>query len=467
MSFFGWGGEAKKREPPGYYSYSPPVGLGPPPRADHLHPVWVSECGAVYPQSVHVCPITGKRHDSGDVRPLPIPVQKGLAYNGTKAVDAMEDDGPLSVAYGLQPEVVGIRPQIPAPNTGQYPYRYDARKMETWGQIKSYETITGYVQASLRPDADEATNEAEREKLNLDHRDDRIVYMVLSGWALMMWRSDEEYLKGKNGGRNAPRPLGWWDMRKAHDVVVELGESDSEEKCPHRIAVLTGEGITYFRVPHSGGQGPEADHIRNLQAHKEIAIEEGDVRQEQMLDDQLLQLRIKDVLIWYNGIRGLIREYNYQFIQSRDNPDFQRKRWPGAIGIAKCLLKGNPASMGEMAMALVFQAYDIDYNCILGVGEIMIMIQEVEAAIRHIQGYKEAQDRQCAMESSSSKFDGGLNEIFEKAMTFRNSCDRNGNGEVRKDEFIINGQALLAQALGFTWSGGGQLGQPEDACSVM
>jgi len=65
-------------------------------------------------------------------------------------------------------------------------------------------------------------------------------------------------------------------------------------------------------------------------------------------------------------------------------------------------------------------------------------------------------------------FSGGLNEIFEKAMTFRNSCDSDGNGQVRKDEFIRNGQFLMAQALGFASSGGGQLGQPEDvACSVM
>lgn len=413
--------QAKQQQfPDGFYGYSQPVGLGPPPRIDHSHPNWVCSCGRPHPVNEHICGSCGRQHDAGD-KTNDISVQAQLALP-QRVLDSMENDGPLSTAYQIKPHVIGIRPKYPAPATGQYPYRYDARKLENWGMIKSHEEIQGYAQASIDADAGSGMSEEELQGLNLGHREDRLVFMVISGWALMMWRSEEDFQRGQYGARNAPRPLGWWDMRKAHDVAVETG-TDETDKCPHRIAVLTNGGVVYFRVPYA-----------------------------------------EDVHIWYNGIRGLIRDYNYNFIKSRDTKHHQQKRWPCAISIAECLERGLP--LGERAMASAFHCYDIDYNCILGVGEIMIMIEEIEAGIRHNAGLAEAKDRDSAMESALSMFAGGLNEIFERAMTLRNACDKDGNGQVRKDEFMQNGQYLLSQALGFSPSGG-HIGNAPDACSVM
>lgn len=298
--------------------------------------------------------------------------------------------------------------------------------------IKSHEDIRGYVQASVEPDADTGISQDDLSQMHLDHRDDRMVYMVLSGWALQMWRSKEDHERGQYGQRNAPRPLGWWDMRKAHDVAVEQGTEVKWEnkqnhfdvvRCPHKLAVLTNEGVVFFRVPYA-----------------------------------------EDVHIWYHGIRGLIRDYNYEFIKSRDTKHHQQKRWPCAIGLAECLSRGAP--VGERAMASAFHCYDLDYNCMMGVGEIMIMIEEIEAGVRHNSGLAEAKDRDEAVASGLSKFEGGLNEIFERAMVLRNACDKDGNGVVRVDEFIKYGQEQMAIALGFAQSGG-HLGRAEDACSLM
>lgn len=405
--------------PPGFYAYSPPVGFGAPPRVDHTHPNWVCTCGQVNSEKEHICTNCGRRHEYGDVSNPPYEKQIRLDQS---ILDSMENDGPLSAAYQIKPHVIGIRPQLPAPATEQYPYRYDAQKFENWFLIKSHEEIMGYVQASIDADAGGGMDKAELDKLDLGHRGDRLVYMVVSGWAMMMWRSEEDFQRGRYGGRNAPRPIGWWDLRKAHDVAVERGTSELD-KCPHRVAILTSEGVVYFRVPYE-----------------------------------------EDVHIWYNGVRGMIRDWNFQWIKSRDTKHHQQKRWPCAIGLAECIQRGIP--MGERAMASAFHCYDIDYNCILYVGEIMMLILEVEAGIRHNQGYAEAQDRDSAMESGMSKFSGGLNDVFERAMTFRNSCDKDGNGKVRKDEFMKDGQQLLSEALGFAPSGG-HLGRQEETCSIM
>lgn len=391
--------------PPGYVSYTKPVWLGPKPGQDMQHPYWAFTIpGEKEPIAADAIPIQYQ-----DMLPQPV-------------LDSMENDGPISTAFKMEPHLIGVRPKYIAPDTAQYSFRYDARALEDFQAIKCHEEIQGYAQASIEPDADSGINQAELERLHLDHRGDRLVFMVISGWALMMWRSEEDFKRGQYGGRQAPRPLGWWDMRQAHDIAVQTGNKE-EDKCPHRIAVLTNSGVVYFRVPYA-----------------------------------------EDVHIWYNGIRGLIRDYQYAFIKSRDTKHHQEKRWPCAIGLANCLERGLP--IGERAMAIAFHCYDMDYNCILGVGEIMIMIEEIEAGIRHNEGRAEAKDRQSAMESALSEFTGGLDDVFERAMTFRNACDKDGNGKVRKDEFIINGQRLMAEAMGFGQSGG-HLGNPGDACSVM
>merc|ERR1719171_2199525 len=124
----------------------------------------------------------------------------------------------------------------------------------------------------------------------------------------------------------------WFTFACPTKRMSTSGGTDPYDKCPHRIAVLTSEGVVYFRVPYE-----------------------------------------EDVHIWWNGIRGLIRDYNYNFIKSRDTKHHKDKRWPCAIGLAECLMRGLP--IGERAMASAFHCYDIDYNCLLGVGEIMIMIE--------------------------------------------------------------------------------------------
>jgi hypothetical protein len=412
----------------GGYGPSAPVGFGPPPRAEHAHPHWVCVCGEYHSPTEHLCRKCGKRHDYGDViKNIAMEKQMNLPQY---VLDTMENDGPISVAYQFQPHVIGIRPERPSPATGQYPYRYDAKALENWGKIRSHEEIEGYVQASVDADAGSGISEDDLKRLHLDKREDSIVYMVVSGWALMMWRTKEDYNRGVNGARNAPRPLGWWDLRKAFDVHVEQGTDvkwrpwmrDEVERCPHRLAVLTNEGVVYFRVAFT-----------------------------------------EDVYIWYNGIRGLIRDYHYNFIKFRDTKHHQQKRWPCAIGLAEHLQRGLP--IGERAMASAFHCYDLDYNCILGIGEIMVMIQEIEAGIRHNSGLAEARGRDEAVESGISMFEGGLNEVFEMAMKFRNACDKDGNGQVRVDEFMAYGQALLCDAMGFQPSGG-HLSDAGDACVI-
>jgi len=337
-------------------------------------------------------------------------------------LDALLDDGPVSVAAQIRPKLLGIRPLRPCPDTRQYIHRGSARGVEKLVTVQpSPFDVRGWVQASVEPDAD-SINESELERLHLDHNQDRMVFMALSGWALMMWRSEEDFNLGIYGARNAPRALAWWDLRKAHNVGVESGEAEFD-LAPHRLCVSTGEGLVFFRIMY-------ADEVH----------------------------------IWYNAIRTLIKEYAIGSIRVRDSKHHQEKRWPCACGMARAIQQG--WRMGERAMAIAFHAYDIDFNCKMMTGEIMILIEEVEAGLRHIEGYAEAKTRDEAMESSSSII--SEDELFSRAMVFRDKCDMDGNGEIRKDEFIRLGQQCLTEGLGWHYgTGEDPPGHPGDVCSVM
>lgn len=339
-------------------------------------------------------------------------------------LDALLDDGPVSIAAQIRPKLLGIRPVRPCPDTRQYIHREYARKIEKLVTVQpSNFDIRGWVQACIDPDAGSGISEAELERLHLDHNEDRLVYLCISGWALMMWRSEEDFDRGIYGAKDAPRPLAWFDLRKAHNVGVESGDHEVD-LAPHRICVSTSEGLVFFRIMY-------ADEVH----------------------------------IWYNALRTIIKEYAIGSIRARDTKHHQEKRWPCACGMARAVREG--WRMGERAMAIAFHAYDIDFNCKILLGEIMIMIEEVEAGMRHIEGYAEAHTRDEAIESSLSMI--SEDELFTRALAFRAKVDKDGNGEIRKDEFIRLGQMCLTEALGYHYyaDGGDPPGDPGDVCSVM
>jgi hypothetical protein len=369
--------------------------------------------------------------------------------------DSMPEDGIISSAYRVKthathqkmvdgkiqdvvtwnPYYIGTRPSpsYVAPATAQYMEGQfldsASRKLEGMSQIRvNSEEIEGYVQAHYDADADSA-NEQELAMFNLGHRDDRLVYLVLSGMALMMWRSKEDYMLGKYNTRGAPRALAWFDMKKAFDIAVQKGDAELDH-CPHRIAVQVSSGVVFFRVPEG-----------------------------------------EDVELWYYGIRGCIRDFNYAWINSRDTVHHQEKRWPCAIGLARQLRSGSP--VGDRAMAIAFHCYDIDYDCKMRIGEIMILILEVKSAMWFLTGMQECSERDLAVEyamcnlSPINSKEDGLNQIFERAMTFRNNCDANGNGDVAKDEFMRLGHAELCIAMDQSNSSDGRVGRQGDTCNFM
>lgn len=369
-------------------------------------------------------------------------------------VDSMPDDGMISAAYKVRNSFLpydndelgaysrGVRPQaaFAAPATAQYLDRRAARKLEATQTIVNHEEIEGYVQAHFDGDANCGADQSELTEYDLGHRDDRLVYLVLSGYGLMMWPTREDYEMGKFGQRGAPRAIAWFDMKKAFDVALQSGDHEADH-CPHRIAVQMSTGVVFFRVPHSG----------------------------------------QDVEFWYYGLRGVIRDFNWAWIKSRDTPHHQEKRWHAAIGAAKQVETCRP--IGERAMAILFHCYDLDYDCFMRVGEIMMFILEVEAAIYHLTGMAECKERDGAIEYAMCTFSekkapsmnterahnsaDAVDNIFERAMIFRTNCDKDGNGKISKDEFMARGHEQLCLALGRPCGSDGSIGRSEDPCSIM
>lgn len=359
-------------------------------------------------------------------------------------VDSMPDDGIISTAYKVRnsflpedndergPYCRGIRPvaAYAAPATPQYLDRKAAIKLEAAQEIINHEEIEGYVQAHFDGDANSGADQNELSSYDLGYRDDRLVYLVLSGYGLMMWPTKEAYEMGKYGQRGCPRAIAWFDMKKAYDVAVQSGDHEIDH-CPHRIAVKMSNGIVFFRVPYAG----------------------------------------RDVEYWYHGLRGVIRDFNWAWINARDTPHHQEKRWIAAIGVAKQVETCRP--IGERAMAVLFHCYDIDYDCYMRIGEIMVFILEIEAAIYHLTGMAECKERAGAVEYAMCAFSDyndkseALNNIFERALEFRHNCDKDSNGKVSKDEFMQRGQEQLCFALQRPNGSDGSIGRSDEPCSIM
>eukprot|EP00443_Scrippsiella_acuminata_P119642 CAMPEP_0115588210 /NCGR_PEP_ID=MMETSP0272-20121206/8598_1 /TAXON_ID=71861 /ORGANISM="Scrippsiella trochoidea, Strain CCMP3099" /LENGTH=391 /DNA_ID=CAMNT_0003023301 /DNA_START=28 /DNA_END=1200 /DNA_ORIENTATION=- len=337
--------------------------------------------------------------------PLGAPLCPDLEVPPQPQRDSAPEDGPISVAYGFRPTLGEIRPQWPCPNTAQYLHRGATRRLEReilWHPRQSVD-IAGWVVAAATEEEAEEQHRKHLEHMHLHHNAFRLAFQCISGWALMLWRSEEDFTEGIHGGRRAPRAMAWLDMRKAFDVHVEVGDR-SFHLAAHRFTIMMHTGNYYFCV-----ELPE------------------------------------DVPVWLNAIRRLIQDASWQSICAKDTEAHQRKRWIAACGVADTLFVHN-APIGERAMAILFHAYDIDFDCYLRVGEIMVLIQELIAALIHDEGHAEGRERGTAIASAASRV--SEDELFDRAMVFRRQCCPYHDGKVRKDEFVRLGPAALSQAVG-------------------
>merc|ERR1719221_2089899 len=142
-------------------------------------------------------------------------------------MDGAPEDGPPSVAYGMKAEILSIGQMRPCPNTNQYIHREFSVKQEAQVRQPSNSCdICGWVVATVHTSDTEGSNKESH--LNLHLNEFRIVFQCISGWILMIWRTQDEFEDGIYGARRAPRPLAWWDLRKAWDVHVEVGDVESD-----------------------------------------------------------------------------------------------------------------------------------------------------------------------------------------------------------------------------------------------
>lgn len=320
------------------------------------------------------------------MQPPPVPAMR------QSMMDSRPDDGAISVAYNLQPSMHQIRAVRPNPFTKQYARHTDWVKEDD--QPRSSTRLCGWVQA-----CDDPNNLAEEGQSQLPHNEQHLVFLCISGWALLMWRSEEDFEAGVHGGPGKPRPWAWWDLRKCHDVLIDIGQVDADI-CPHRLSIFMNYGVVFFRV--------------------------------ELLDE---------IARWYKAIRNVIKDSAVHHAKIRDTVYHQNKRWPCAVGVAKTLLSGQ--SIGTRAMAIMFHCYDLQYRCWLGVGEVMVLISEVYAARLVIQDA--ANDRESAVYMTKSYFTE--DEAFERAMRFCKHSDADCNNQVMKDEFILYGEDAIREAL--------------------
>lgn len=337
-----------------------------------------------------------------------------VSFPGQRQMDSASEDGPVSVACNNRPEVIKTGQMYPCPDTKTFLHRGLSRQQEReLSQPGHASDICGWVMATAAFDDHATANTAEEDIMNIRHNDLRLVFQCLSGWALMHWRSQEDFEAGIYGARRAPRPLCWWDMRKAWDVQLEVGDLQADI-IPYRVVVSTHSGNLYFLV-----ELPET------------------------------------VPSWYYGIRGIIKDQALSAVKSRDNPQHQRKRWPAACGLAQALMNGQ--GVGERAMAIAFHLFDIDYDCHLQVGELMLLIRELAAGALYAEGRAEGQDRETAIFSATTRMNE--EELFERALRFRRTCDSVGDGKVRKDDFILKGLGAMLEAVDIPVFVGGGDGQ--------
>lgn len=218
----------------------------------------------------------------------------------------------------------------------------------------------------------------------------------------MQFRSQDDFFEGINGAPGAPRALSWVDLRSAFDVNLEVG--DNAELVSHRITVMMRTGNYYF------------------------CVEQPD-----------------DVPVWLDCLRRVIQDAHWLSINAKDTEIHRRKRWPAAVGIADALwMRGAP--VGERALAILFHAYDMDYDCFLRVGELMVLIRELQAAIVHCEGHVEGRERDTAVMHARSRM--SEDEVFDRAMVLRKQLSPYRDGLVRKDDFIRSAAAALDQAVG-------------------
>jgi len=282
-------------------------------------------------------------------------------------LDSDPVDGPVSVAYGLRPELVEIRRKLPAPATKQYLHKELFRQNERTVDFhpRPDADVAGFVLATGDPNGafggPHPANEDERERMNLDMNDQRLVFQCISGSAMMHWNNQQDFNLGIYGARRAPRPIAWWDLRKAYDVVVELGDPDFD------VAAAK------FTVNMFGG---------NLEFC--IEVEE-------------------DIPVWYNAIRSVIQDAAWHHSQQGETPARTRKRWPAAVGVAQAIAESRP--LGERALAILFHLYDADMDCSMKLGEIMLLILEIYAALFFFVQQCRKQSWQGLMRAGSSSTD--------------------------------------------------------------
>jgi len=360
-----------------------------------------------------------------------VPLMPGnVARLPQAALDSMQEDGAVSVAVDVQQKLLFVGAKRPSPATNQFMNRWYSNLLEQKrSQPRHMTDICGWVQAAIDPVGFEDATQAEAERMNIRHNEDRLVYAATNGWTFQFWTSQDDFEHGVRGPhRGGSRPISWWDLRKAYDVMVDISDIELDN-CPHRIAVLTRGGNIFFRVEFS-----------------------------------------EDVPLWYFAIRRIIQDSYTNKAESHDTRHKELKRWPAAVGVCRALIHGEV--IGSRAMAVLFHAYDIDYNCGLELGELMLLIKELYAAQLHLSGRAEADSRDGAIFSAQSRLD--KEEQFERAVQFRRVCDKDGNGTVEKDEFIRWGQVCMVQAVdmssGSYYDENGDIklpGHAKDACSVM
>lgn len=60
-----------------------------------------------------------------------------------------------------------------------------------------------------------------------ESEDLQLAFQCISGWTMMLWRSQDEFEAGIHGYRRAPRAAAWFDLRSAYDVHLEVGDTRS------------------------------------------------------------------------------------------------------------------------------------------------------------------------------------------------------------------------------------------------
>eukprot|EP00929_Paragymnodinium_shiwhaense_P003725 TRINITY_DN10434_c0_g1_i2.p1 TRINITY_DN10434_c0_g1~~TRINITY_DN10434_c0_g1_i2.p1 ORF type:complete len:378 (-),score=61.69 TRINITY_DN10434_c0_g1_i2:116-1249(-) len=268
-----------------------------------------------------------------------------------------------------------------------------------------------------------AQNTEESQRIGHKHHDQRIVFAAISGWTLAFWQSYEDFEAARHHGPKGPAPIHWWDLRQVQDLTVDFEDINAVE-CPHRLRLLMLKGNLYFRV-----EAPE------------------------------------DVPVWVAAIRKVVEEAGWVYVKERDTPLHQQKRWPAAVGLARAVSSGAP--IGERALAIAYHLYDIDFNTELRLGEIMLLILELHAAILTCEERAEGGDRLTAVVSAESRFHRG--ELFLRALHFRRRCCPAQAVAIKKDGFINNGHAAILEAFDLLPDGnpGHHPGDGGEACAVM